>query len=98
MKGFIHQLLAFTAMGILDTPTQGSTRKQPVRLEDINGDLPIQSKPPKGCKEYWFNKNGGFYDGENGHPMRRDESVFYCHASNEKNARKKFKVWEESQK
>jgi len=54
---------------------------------------PKQTRPAAGCKEYWFNKNGGFYNGE-GRPMRRDESVFYCHAINDKSAKKKFDKWE----
>jgi hypothetical protein len=54
---------------------------------------PKQTRPAAGCKEYWFNKNGGFYNGEC-RPMRRDESVFYCHAINDNSAKKKFDKWE----
>ena len=56
---------------------------------------PKQTRPAAGCKEYWFNKNGGFADGVNS-IMRKDESVFYCHAINDKSAIKKFNKWDEA--
>lgn len=51
-----------------------------------------QRKPPKGCKEYFFNEAGDFYNGE-GRPMLKSETVFYCHAINDKSAKSKFKRW-----
>jgi hypothetical protein len=58
----------------------------------------FQKKPPKGCKEYFFNKDGEFTNGEEGQiRMRRDETVFYCHASNDKNAKRKFDMWLKNQ-
>ena len=58
---------------------------------------PKQTIPAAGCKEYWFNKNGGFADGVNSR-MRKDESVFYCHAINDKSAKRKFNKWYENNK
>lgn len=48
-----------------------------------------QKRPPKGCKEYFFNKEGEFFNGE-GRPILKSETVFYCHATNDKNAIRKF--------
>lgn len=58
------------------------------RPEKITGKLP--EKPlPKGCKEYFFNINGGFSTEK----MRRGEVVFKCVALNDKNAKRKFQTW-----
>lgn len=53
---------------------------------------PKQTRPAAGCKEYWFNKNGGFSNGLD-NPMKKSESVYYCHASSDKSAKKKFDKW-----
>ena len=52
--------------------------------------IPPDKPIPKGCKEYFFNKNGGFRTDK----IRRDECVFICVAANDKSAIKKFKKWE----
>ena len=43
---------------------------------------------PKGCKEYWFTKSGRFYNSFSG-----DAIIFYCLATNDKNAFRKFNSW-----
>lgn len=67
-----------------------SEKKSHISLEDISGE-PLQTKPAKGCKEYWFTQDGRFHNGDNNNTrIRKDETVFYCHASNDKNAIRKF--------
>ena len=65
-----------------------SNKLKPTDIEIVQ----LQKRPAKGCKEYFFNKQGKFYNGE-GRPMLRSESVFYCHATNDKNAIRKFNNW-----
>jgi hypothetical protein len=52
--------------------------------------LPIEPKPPKGTKEYFFNSVGEFST----ESMLKAETVFKCCAINDKNAIKKFKRWQ----
>lgn len=64
------------------------------KVQDKDLDLaPKQPPLPKGCKEYFFNINGGFSTEK----MLRSEVIFKCVASNEKTARKKFDKWVEQQ-
>lgn len=65
-----------------------SNKLKPTDIEIIQ----LQKRPAKGCKEYFFNKQGKFYNGE-GRPMLKSETVFYCHANNDKNAIRKFNNW-----
>ena len=75
-----------------------SSNKGLNKLNPNDIDVTIkQSKPAAGCKEYFFNKNGGFANGE-GRPMRKDETVYYCHAINDKSAKRKFDKWYENNK
>jgi hypothetical protein len=56
--------------------------------QKISGELP--PKPmPKGCKEYFFNAEGGFSTEK----MLHSELVFKCYALNHKSAKKKFQKW-----
>ncbi len=59
------------------------------RIEDIDFKRK-QAPPPKGCKEYWFNAEGRFYNGDGTRPILKTEVVFYCVASSDKKAREKF--------
>lgn len=94
MKKHLGMLAAFAMMSA-QTGNRNNNPYNDIPVDDIPVD-DKQSKPPKGCKEYWFNKNGGFSNG--GNSMRKDEAVFYCHASNDKNAKKKFNNWESKNK
>jgi hypothetical protein len=58
-------------------------------LIDDHEPLEIQPRPPKGTKEYFFN-GLGVYSTES---MLKTETVFKCHASNKKNALRKFNKW-----
>ena len=54
-------------------------------------ELPSATKDPiipKGCKEYWFDKNG-----ELPNWAGRGDVVFKCVAANEKSAIRKFNNW-----
>ena len=50
----------------------------------------IQPRPPKGTREYFFNKYGEFSTEE----MLKSECVFMCYSINDKNAIKKFGRWQ----
>jgi len=83
MKKNIALLTVFAMMGSLNTNSQCAD------LDTV--DIKPKNKPiPKGCKEYMFNKHGGFSTEK----MRRDEVVFKCIALNDKSAKKKFSEWE----
>lgn len=47
---------------------------------------PKEEKPPRGTKEYFFNKEGLCLE----RGMRKEDCVFKCFAINEKTALKKF--------
>jgi hypothetical protein len=64
----------------------------PDDAKDIKA-TPKQPPIPKGCKEYFFNAQGEFSTER----MRKDECVFICVASNDKNAKKKFNNWQKTQ-
>ncbi len=51
-------------------------------------------KPPSGAKTYWFNAAGEFSSVR----MLKAETVWWCHAINDKNALRKYNKWKESQK
>lgn len=53
--------------------------------DDVN-ILPKEKRPPKGCKEYFFNE-GGEYSTDK---MLISETIFKCFAINNKSALKKF--------
>lgn len=58
-----------------------------LRPEDID-TTPKEKPVPKGCQEYFFNKNRGYNSKEDRH------TVFYCVAASLKSALKKFDKWE----
>jgi len=67
-----------------------------LRPEDIDV-TPAQQVIPKGCKEYWFNINGGFTNGMSGsNKVRKVDVVYYCIASSDKAAKKKFDKFEKN--
>jgi hypothetical protein len=74
----------FAAMAMMGSGyAQNSNSIQP---KDID-TTPI----PKGCKEYFFNKEGEFYNGVDGRPpILKTDVVFSCVASSNKSAIKKF--------
>lgn len=76
------------AMAIMFDP-RSFGQGQPENKIDFS---PANKPVPKGCKEYWFNKNGGFSTEK----MRHDKIVFKCHALNDNSAKKKFKKWEDN--
>ncbi len=87
MKGLLAAMIPLALMsengfGQLDNNSKLSEA-------DIDFD-PKQPPIPKGCKEYFFNKNGGFSN----RYMRHDELVFKCVASNDKSAIRKFHNWD----
>lgn len=60
----------------------GFTEKLDLKPEDIN--ITPKTKPtPKGCKRYYFNKDGG---------CNKEESTMYFDALNKNNALKKFNM------
>lgn len=89
---------AFLAMAAMLAATSNPnfTNKDP--YPELNDKPKIEPDPievgkealytvcPNGCKTYFFNSSGEFTNGS----MRKDECVFVCHASNDKNAIKKF--------
>ncbi len=87
----MKSMAAFLALAALS----GQSFMASGRGEELETFTPIPKEPPipKGCKEYFFNKDGDF---SNRH-MRRDELVFKCVASNDKVAKKKFQKWLNSQ-
>lgn len=56
-----------------------------------------QHRPPSGTKEYFFNDQGEFAT-TGTRPMLRSETVFWCYAINDKNAKRKFNVWKTQNK
>lgn len=82
MKGKLGMLAAMAMM--FDSPgfSQGN-RKQ---LDFTPKEAPI----PKGCKEYWFNSEGRFYNGDGTRPILKTEVVFHCIAASDKSAKKKL--------
>lgn len=53
--------------------------------DDLKPEPPI----PKGCKEYFFNRDGDFSTEK----MLKSECVFKCVALNDKSAIRKFNTW-----
>lgn len=71
-------------------------RGNDLRPEDIDTH-PAQPVIPKGCKEYWFNTNGGFSNGDfNTRPILKTDVVYYCIASSDAAAKKKFEKFEKN--
>lgn len=58
--------------------------------EFVPPNEPIKKRIPNGCKEYWFFDSGSFWHTE---PNATYRWVFYCIASNDKTAIKKFNKW-----
>ncbi len=85
----LNKQIAGLAMAAAIMGSTSANNSNNITPDDIDT---TQKKPPipRGCKEYFFNKNGGF---SNRH-MRNDELVFKCVASNDKSARKKFHNWD----
>ena len=54
---------------------------------------PKQPIIPKGCKEYWFDKDGCYPNWAG-----RNDVVFKCVAATEKSAIRKFNKWESKSK
>lgn len=84
MLGLMAGIVALGEMGYSD-PNKGDNDLKP---KDIN-ITPKQPPLPKGCKEYMFNKNGGFSTER----MLREEIVFKCIAASDKSAKKKFNTF-----
>ena len=70
-KGSLQLLSMLAAMSVINIDDDRRIRTN-VKSMDINDtiDPPI----PKGCKENWFNENGGFRTDK----MLRSEIVFKC--------------------
>lgn len=71
-----------------------SSNKDLFDFDNIDS-IPIQPKPPKGYKEYWFNEEGEFSNGDGEVKMLKTETVFYCYAHNDTSAKKKFSKWQQ---
>lgn len=82
MKDKLGMLGMMAAMSIIGGSAENSN---PLTSKEID-TTPKQPPMPKGCKEYMFNKNGGFSTEK----MLRDEVVFKCIAASDKSAKKKF--------
>lgn len=80
-------LMALTVMGVM-TSGYPDTDITDTRSEYIPY-APKDPVIPKGCKEYFFNIDGD-YSIES---MLKTETVFYCIASNNKVAVRKFNKW-----
>lgn len=85
MMGFISAMMS---MGEGDILGMGKKPDNDLNPKDID-TTPKQQPIPKGCKEYMFNKNGGFSTEK----MLRDEVVFKCIAASDKSAKKKFNTF-----
>jgi hypothetical protein len=73
-----------------------TSRGNDLRSEDIDTH-PAQPVIPKGCKEYWFNTNGGFTNGLSGpEKILKTDVVYYCIASSDAAAKKKFDKFEKN--
>ena len=88
----LKHLGVLSALALMDglpfNPSEEKRRNLPI--EDISG-IPIQTKPANGCKEYWFTDDGRYHNGNNNHErITKAETVYYCHASNDRNAIRKF--------
>ena len=85
MKGKLGMLAAM-AMMFENTGFAQSSLK-PKDIDTTTVQVPI----PKGCKEYFFNKEGEFYNGVDGRPpILKTDVVFKCVATSNKSAKKKF--------
>lgn len=93
MKSKLRLLSALLPLALMDSNGFGRLDNNS-KLAMVDIDFTQKEPPiPKGCKEYWFNINGGFSTEK----MRRDEIVFKCIASNDKVAKKKFEKWSSKQ-
>lgn len=73
--------------------TGGSNSVEPVedagnrfKVTVEKGKEALHTPCPSGCKTYFFRENGEFEFGR----MKKDECFFVCHASNDRNAIRKF--------
>lgn len=86
MKGKLGMLTAM-AMMMGDTGFIPPLKKEKKQIDFTPKQPPI----PKGCKEYFFNKEGEFYNGVDGRPpILKTDVVYSCVASSNKSAKKKF--------
>jgi hypothetical protein len=84
MKGKLG-LLAMTA-ALIGGGFGMDNERNSIRPEDID-TTPKEPVIPKGCSQYFFNKNGGY------NTVKDSYTVFVCIASNYKSAKKKFNKW-----
>jgi hypothetical protein len=88
MKSILSKLLLpMLAMQAYVEPND-SRGDNSLKPEDI--DVTPFKVIPKGCKEYWFNKHGGFTT------EGSVSVVYYCIASSDKAAKKKFKKFDKN--
>lgn len=80
MMGPMAGILAMGEMGYTES-NKGDNDLKPKDIDITPKKLPI----PKGCKEYFFNKNGGY------NTERDIYTVFTCVAISYKSAKRKFK-------
>lgn len=84
----VNSILAMAvAMSAIGNPDMYDTNSK--TNDGLRKKPPIQTRPPKGSKEYWFNSEGE-YSHES---MRKTEVVFSCYAINDKNAVRKYNKW-----
>jgi hypothetical protein len=76
--------LAMAMFGAMLENSLFAQEEKPRRFEPLSEPKKII---PKGCKEYYFDKNGNF---PNQWGINNGESIFYCIASSKKNAIVKF--------
>jgi hypothetical protein len=82
MKGKLGMLAVMDAM----MGSGYAENSNSILPEDID-TTPKEPVIPKGCSQYFFNKNGGY------NTVKDDYTVFICIASNYKSAKKKFDKW-----
>jgi len=85
-----NKFAMFAAMAMMMDSTEALP--PPLKKEKKKIDFTLNQPPlPKGCKEYFFNKEGEFYNGVDGRPpILKTDVVFSCVASSNKSAIKKF--------
>ena len=87
MKGKLGILAVMAEMMASSGYAKNSNSISPKDIDTTPKQPPI----PKGCKEYFFNKEGEFYNGVDGRPpILKTDVVYSCVASSNKSAKKKF--------